>query len=218
MKNPLGYLLLGVVFWLPVGVAVLVVSLTVGSLEPIGKSALEFLFPDHYVHAGMGITFWIVIMFLTGLLLKTTRIGRLASALPIVGFLFLRLDEHTMTLDRLMHLTPCLFLYSPTCLSYGWILSEQDVSLGEAKSPISLMNVYYPNVPTLVTGQVYSARKETIMKLGNPSREVVDILLYGLRRPDQLRYLPWDDESEMEFKQRAQRFGITEEFPSTPPT
>ena len=102
--------------------------------------------------------------------------------------------------------------------SYGWILSEQDVSLGDVKAPINLMNVYYPNVPTLVTGQVYSARKETIMKLGNPSREVVDILLYGLRRPDQLHYLPWDDETEAEFRQRAKRFGITDEFPCTPST
>jgi len=54
------------------------------------------------------------------------------------------------------------------------------------------------------------------MKLGNPSRDVVDILLYGLRRPDTLQYMPWEDETEEQFKERAARFGLL--TPTTPPS
>ena len=68
--------------------------------------------------------------------------------------------------------------------------------------------MYYPNVPTIVTGQVFSVRKETVMKLGNPSRDMIDILLYALRKPENLKYLPWEDETAEEFKERAARFGL----------
>ncbi|OGO40523.1 MAG: hypothetical protein A2147_07635 [Chloroflexi bacterium RBG_16_57_8] len=99
-------------------------------------------------------------------------------------------------------------MYSPTLLSYGWILSEERVKVGDEDAQFTLMNVYYPNVPTLITGQVFPARKDTVMKLGNPSKEVIDLLLYAFRSPSALRYLPWEDESHEEFEARAMRFGI----------
>jgi hypothetical protein len=46
------------------------------------------------------------------------------------------------------------------------------------------------------------------MKLSNPSREIIDILLYGLRKPITLQYIPWEDETEERFKERAARFGL----------
>ena len=117
-----GYVLLGVVFWLPIGVAILVGSYVFGILEPLGKDLLELILSDRPTYPAVGIAVWVVIMLITGLLVKSTTIGRYASAVPILGPFFLRMDEGTMTIDRLMHLAPCLFLYSPTCLSYGWIL------------------------------------------------------------------------------------------------
>jgi hypothetical protein len=63
-------------------------------------------------------------------------------------------------------------------------------------------------VPTIVTGQVFSVRKETVMKLGNPSRDMIDILLYALRKPEHLKYLPWEDETVEQFQERAARFGL----------
>jgi len=126
---------------------------------------------------------------------------------PILG-MFIRRGGEIITIDKLINLTPCLFLFSPTCISYGWILSEEKVKLDSESSSFNLINVYYPNVPTILTGQVYSVRKETVMKLGNPSREVIDILLYGLRRPEIIQYLPWEDEAKEEFRERAKRFGL----------
>ena len=71
-----------------------------------------------------------------------------------------------------------------------------------------MLNIYYPNVPSLVTGQIFPVRKETVIKLGNQSREIVDLLLYSFRSPENIEYLSWEDEGEGEFQIRAQRFGI----------
>jgi uncharacterized protein (TIGR00290 family) len=43
-------------------------------------------------------------------------------------------------------------------------------------------------------------RKETVIKLGNPSREIIDLLLYALRSPESIRYLPWKGEKEEELR------------------
>jgi hypothetical protein len=97
---------------------------------------------------------------------------------------------------------------SPSCLSYGWILSEEKVRLGEEKATFTLVNVYYPNVPTLITGQVFPVRRDTVIRLGNPSKEIIDLLLYAFRSPKDLRYIPWDDESKEDFEKRAESFGL----------
>ena len=113
-----------------------------------------------------------------------------------------------MSLERLAHLTPCLFLYSPTCISYGWILSEEKLSSGLKDEAFTFINVYYPNVPTLVTGQVFAARKNTVMKLANSSAEVIYVLLYAFRSPVSLKFIPWEDESPQDFESRVERFGL----------
>ena len=71
-----------------------------------------------------------------------------------------------------------------------------------------MLNIYYPNVPSIVTGQIFPVRKETVIKLGNKSREIVDLLLYSFRSPENIKYLPWENEKEEEFRIRANRFGI----------
>lgn len=207
VKHQMGYLLVGVIFWLPIGIVALIINQMYGGLDPLGRDILKAFLPDSLATSGTGMGLWVALLFTTGLLLKSETMGRRAASIPVVGTFFLRENQHTMNLDRLMHLTPCLFLYSPTCISYGWILSEQDATSKDG-SHIAMMNVYYPNVPTLLTGQVYVVRKETVMKLGNKSREVVDILLYGMRRPESLVYVPWASESPEEFRKRAHQFGI----------
>jgi hypothetical protein len=70
------------------------------------------------------------------------------------------------------------------------------------------VNIYYPNVPALITGQVYPVRKEAVVKLGNSSKEIIDILLYSFRTPKYLKYLPWEDETEEELEKRTRSFGL----------
>ena len=65
-----------------------------------------------------------------------------------------------------------------------------------------------PSVPTLVTGSLHTVRKSGVMKLGNTSTEVINLLLYAFRSPAALKYLPWEDESPEEFKERSKIFGL----------
>ncbi len=219
VKNPLGYVLTfikdrlgdilsGFVFWLPIAIIILAGNYIYSNLEDLGKSFLIFLLPEKLVHPGFGIILWIIVFLLTGIILKNTPVGNILSRLPVFGIFFRKEGGTVITIKRLLNLTPCLFLLSPTCPSYGWILSKEEIQLNDEKARFPLINVYYPNVPTIITGQIFPVRKETVIKLGNPSREIIDLLLYSLRSPENILYLPWEEENEEEFKKRVESFGL----------
>jgi len=196
------------IFWLPIGVVVVVCQYIFGTLEDLGQDFLDFSIPKNLDYPGVGIAFWLIVFLISGLILKRTPVGTFFSRIPVLG-MFFRQSGQVVTLQTLLTLSPCLFLYSPSCPSYGWILSEQEVKIAEETTDFTLLNVYYPNVPSMVTGQVYTVRKDSVIRIGNPSREIIDILLYGFRIPNFIQYLPWENESEQEFRQRAKSFGVT---------
>jgi uncharacterized membrane protein len=206
VKNQLTFLLYGFVFWLPIAVLIYIIVFLFNNVEDIGRKFLLLFLPEQFYFAGFGIVLGILIVYFSGIVLKSTRVGRVFSKIPVLG-LFFGAGE-IITIDRLLHLSPCLFLLSPTCLSYGWILSEEKVQLSKEKATFTLVNVYYPNVPTLITGQVFPVRKDTVIKLGNSSKEIIDLLLYAFRSPMDLKYIPWKDESQEDFEKRAQSFGL----------
>ena len=207
IKNQITFLLFGFGFWLPIAVLILIIVFLFNNLEEIGQKILLVFLPEKFLYSGFGIVFGILVVYFSGMALKLTKIREVFSKIPVLG-LFFGAGE-IITIERLLHLNPCIFLISPTCLSYGWILSEEKVKLGEKEATFTLMNVYYPNVPTLITGQVFPVRKYTVIKLGNSSKEVIDLLLYALRSPKDLKYLPWEDESREDFGKRAESFGLT---------
>lgn len=207
LRSQIGSFLWGLAFWLPIGVLVFVVIFLFGNMEDIGRRIFMVLFPARLFYQGFGILLGLLIIYLSGVVLKMRRVRTRLSSLPVLGLFFG--GGEVMTVDRLANLAPCVFQYSPTMLSYGWILSEEKVVLGGDEAPFTMLNVYYPNVPTLITGQVFPVRKETVIKLGNPSKEVIDLLLYAFRSPDALKYLPWENESPEDFKNRARQFGIS---------
>jgi len=205
-KKQFTFIIYGLVFWLPVALVAYVAVLLFGNVENIGRMILGVIVPDKYLYTGFGIILFILIVYISGILLKTTKLGTALSKIPVIGIFFGQ--GEIMTIGRLSHMQPCLFLYSPTSLSYGWILSEEKVKIAEDKAVFPLINVYFANVPTLVTGQVLAARKETVMKLANTSGEVINLLLYAFRSPAALEYIPWEDESQEEFKERSKLFGL----------
>jgi hypothetical protein len=140
------------------------------------------------------------------LLLKLTKLGKVLSKIPVIGIFFGQ--GEIMTVARLMHMQPCLFLYSSTAISYGWIVSTEKVTISEVNAVFPLMNVYFPNVPTLVTGQIFATRRENVMKLANSSSELINLLLYSFRSPEAIEYIPWEDESVEQFKERSKLFGL----------
>jgi hypothetical protein len=208
IKERLGDILSGFVFWLPISIIVLVSSFLFTNLEDFGRSLLVLFIAEEFIHPGFGAILGIIVFMLTGIILKNTPIADWLSSVPVFGIFFRRKGGTIITPKRLLNLTPCLFLFSPTCPSYGWILSEEEIRLPDENASFTMLNIYYPNVPSIVTGQIFPVRKETVIKLGNQSREIVDLLLYSFRSPENIKYLPWEDEKEEEFKIRAHRFGI----------
>ncbi len=206
IKKLLTFIIYGLVFWLPVILVVYIAVFLVNNAEKIGKMILGVAVDDKYLYYGLGIAFCVLIIFLSGILLKLTRVGKVLSKIPVIGLFFAQ--GEIMTINRLSHMQPCLFLYSPTCISYGWILSEEKVKLSGDSAVFPIINVYFANVPTFITGQVFAVRKDTVMKLANSSSEVINLLLYAFRSPAALEYIPWEDESPEEFKARSKLFGL----------
>jgi uncharacterized membrane protein len=205
-KKQSTFILYGFVFWLPVILVVYVAILLFSNGEKVGRSILGVVVPDKFLYTGLGFVLCILIIYLSGIILKQTKVGRVLSKIPFIGIFFGQ--GEIMTINRLSHMQACLFLYSSTCISYGWVLSEEKVKISEVAAGFPIINVYFPNVPTLVTGQVFAARKDTVMKIANPSTEVINLLLYAFRSPAALRYMPWDDESPEAFKERSKIFGL----------
>jgi uncharacterized membrane protein len=206
LKKQSTFIIYGLVFWLPVILVVYIGMLLFSNAENIGTKILGVAIPDKYLYTGFGVILCVLIIYFSGMLLKLTKLGKVLSKIPVIGLFFAQ--GEIMTINRLSHMQACLFLYSPTCISYGWILSEEKVQLSGDNAIFPLINVYFPNVPTLVTGQVLVARKETVMKLGNSSSEVINLLLYAFRSPAALEFIPWEGESPEEFKARSKLFGL----------
>jgi uncharacterized membrane protein len=205
-QKQLTFIIYGLVFWLPVTLVIYIAVLLFSNAENIGRTILGIAIPDKYLFSGFGIILFILIVYISGIILKTTNLGKVLSKIPFIGIFFGQ--GEIMTISKLSHMQPCLFLYSPTCISYGWILSEEKVKLGKDNAGFPLLNVYFPNVPTMVTGQVFAVRKDSIMKLANSSGEVINLLLYAFRSPTALNYIPWEDESKEEFEIRSKFFGL----------
>jgi uncharacterized membrane protein len=206
LKRQFTFMLYGFVFWLPVILVIYIAALVLNNAESIGRVALGVAIADRYLYSGFGVIFCLLIVYASGMLLKLTKLGKVLSRIPFIGLFFGQ--GEIMTVGRLSHMQPCLFLYSSTCISYGWILSEEKVELIEEPATFPMMNVYYPNVPTLVTGQVFAARKDTVMRLANSSTEVINLLLYAFRSPPAIKFLPWEGESQQEFEERSKFFGL----------
>jgi uncharacterized membrane protein len=206
VKNQFTFLLFGLGFWLPVAILIFILSFLFTNFEDFGRKFLLLFVPARYYYTGFGILFGIILLYVSGIVLKSTKIRAFFSKIPIIGLFFG--SGEVITVERLLHLTPCLFLMSPTCMSYGWILSTEKVRYSKDEANFPLINVYYPNVPTILTGQVFPVRKDTVIKLGNSSKEIIDLLLYAFRSPEELKYIPWEDESPEEFQKRARNFGL----------
>jgi uncharacterized membrane protein len=206
IKKQFTFLLYGLVFWLPLVLVIYISVLLFSNAENIGRMILGTAIADKYLYYGFGVILCILIVYFSGMLLKLTKLGKVLSKIPVIGLFFGQ--GEIMTIGRLSHMKPCLFLYSSTCISYGWILSEEKVTISKDNALFPIINVYFPNVPTLRNGQVFATRKDTVMKLANSSSEIINLMLYAFRSPAAIEYIPWEDESKEEFEERSKLFGL----------
>ena len=209
LKRQLGHVLSGVIIWLPVAIIAMVGIWAFERIDGTGRDILNIASFGKSLPPGFGFFLIILLLYASGILLKGTRVRNLTAKIPVLGSLIGgNGDGRTMGLEKLLKLQPCLFLYSPTCPSYGFILSEEKVMLDGGETPFTLSNIYLPNAPAIVMGQVFSVRKETVIKLGNSPAEIVCLLLYASRSPESIKYLPWPGENKEEFEKRAKNFGL----------
>lgn len=205
-RTQIGFFLYGFAFWFPIAIFIFVLSLLFNNVEDVGRRLFLLFLNVNIYETGYGSLLFIILLYISGVILKIIKVRKYLSKLPIIGLFFG--GGEVITVERLARMTPCLIMMSPTCLSYGWVLSEEKVDVLKSHASFTLIHVYYPNVPTLITGQVFPIRKESVIKLGNPSKEIIDLLLYAFRSPESIKYLPWEDETVEEFSNRAQNFGI----------
>jgi len=195
-----GFAILAVPFFI-----VFLARIVLGDIESVVRSVLIALsFPDRFLYPGVGILLLLILFYIIGIIAV-----KISGKIPFLKVVFGDKNSKRLSLDDLRKLTPCVFLKSSTCPSFGWILSEMGGKINGEEEPLfDQINVYYPNTPSIVVGQVYPVRKETVIKLANPSRVIIDLLLYAIRTPENLIYLRWEHESDEEFKERVERFGL----------
>ena len=204
----LGYLLFGFIVWLPIALLIVLGLWAFQSVEGVARDILDFFPFGESFPPGTGFLAIVLLVYISGVLLGKTVISNFAAKIPVLGIFLGQKNGKVMSLGKLLNLQPCLFLFSPTCPSYGFILSEEKVALDGEEAPYTLLHIYYPNVPTIILGQVYPIRKEETIKIANHPREVINLLLYASRSPVNINYLPWENETKEEFKERANNFGL----------
>lgn len=207
IKNHLSYLFSGIAIWFPILIVILIAIFVFSSLENIGGNFLNLLVPGKHVFAGAGTLLMIIVIYITGFALKGKVVKKVISKVPILSFFIS--DGEKMTLEKLRKLSPCSFLSSPTCLTYGFILSETKTTIHEKndEKPLenSVVNVYQPGTPTIITGQMFSLNRKNVVKLGNTADEIIKLILYSSENPPCLYFLPWPEEKREDFEKRIER-------------
>ena len=104
LKSQSTFLLYGVVFWLPVILAIYIGILLFTNADSIGKSILGVAIPDKYLFLGIGAILCILIVLSLRMVLKLTKLGKVLSKVPLIGLFFGQ--GEIMTINRLSHMQP----------------------------------------------------------------------------------------------------------------
>ena len=177
-------------------------------LNKIGNKILNPFISKGHIVWGMGLIVILILIYIIGRIevfyegkekniwksIKTKTIGRI----PLFGPFFLSTEKSVISLEELSKLTPCKFWLSDTTPHYGFIIREQKVRGADTE-----IDVYRPNVPTIIPGDLFPLKKRLVIKLGNPSGEILDKLASGgfIGSEEEIP-IPWEDETEEEFHER----------------
>jgi len=198
----------GLLITLPLGIIVWIIFGILNAFNNLGDEILSPLLPQRYLVWGMGLLLILILILIIGrleihtegkksniwLTFKRHTIGRI----PLFGTFFMGNDKNIMTWDELMKMTPCKFWLSATTSHYGFIIREQKVRGAETE-----IDIYRPNVPTIVPGDLFPMKKRLVIKLGNPSGQILEKLASGgFVGAEEEIPIPWEDETEEEFRER----------------
>ncbi len=198
-----GSLWRGMVISTPLMIVGWILYSIVDILNSLGQRLLTPFVPQRYIFFGMGFLLMAILVFLVGridLYFEHRKGGiwrSLIKRIPFVGPL-VTAGEGALSLDELSKLTPCKFWLSDTTPHYGFIVREQKVRGADTE-----IDVYRPNVPTIVPGDLMPLKKRLVIKLANSPQEILQKLASGgfLSSAEEVP-VPWDDETEEEFHER----------------
>jgi uncharacterized membrane protein len=198
----------GTIITLPIGVILLIIVGVLNAVNGLGDKMLTPFLPGRHIPWGFGFVVMAVVVVIIGRLevhyegrensiwqtIKQKSVGRI----PFLGPLLARSDKKVISYEDFKRLTPCKFWLSGTTPHYGFIINEQKVRGAETE-----IDVYRPNVPTIIPGDLFPVKKRMVIKLGNSSAEILDKLASGgfIRCEEEIP-IPWEDETEAEFRDR----------------
>ncbi len=198
----------GIIIAAPILIIAWMLYQVMNAVNSLGGRVLGLFIPDRYLAWGTGILFILLLVLIIGIIevhhgdkqkgvwqsIKKNTVGRI----PFFGSLMARSDRRIISLEDLRKLAPCKFWLSDTTPHYGFIVNEQKVRGAETE-----LDVYRPNVPTIVPGDLFPLKRRLVIKLGNSSAEILDKLASGgfISSNEEIP-IPWEDETEEEFSQR----------------
>lgn len=198
----------GIIIAAPILIIAWMLYQVMNAVNSLGGRVLGLFVPDRYLAWGTGILFILVLILILGVIevhhgdkkrgvwqsIKKHTVGRI----PFFGSLMVRSDRKIISLEDLKKLAPCKFWLSDTTPHYGFIVNEQKVRGAETE-----LDVYRPNVPTIVPGDLFPLKRRLVIKLGNSSAEILDKLASGgfIGSHEEIP-IPWDDETEEDFRER----------------
>ncbi len=198
----------GLLITLPLGIIIWIIFGILNAFNTLGNEILDPFLPHRYLVWGMGLLVVLILIIIIGrleifaegkqsniwLTFKKHTVGRI----PLFGTFFMRTDKNVMSWDELIKMTPCKFWLSATTSHYGFIIREQKVKGAETE-----VDIYRPNVPTIVPGDLFPMKKRLVIKLGNPSGQILEKLASGgFVGAEEEIPIPWEDETEEEFQER----------------
>lgn len=198
----------GVIIAAPILIIAWMLYQVMNAVNSLGGKVLSLFIPERYLAWGTGILFVLVLVIILGIVevyhgdkqkgiwqtIKRNTVGKI----PFFGSLMARSDRKIISLEDLKKLAPCKFWLSDTTPHYGFIVNEQRVRGAETE-----LDVYRPNVPTIVPGDLFPLKRRLVIKLGNSSAEILDKLASGgfIGSNEEIP-VPWDYETEEDFKER----------------
>ena len=198
----------GLIIALPIVIIGWIIYGVLHAVNKLGDLILDPFVPEGQIIWGMGILVILFLIYVLGRVeiyserrdrklwrnIKTGTVGRI----PLFGPFFITTEKHIISLEELSKMTPCKFWLSGTTPHYGFIIREQKIRGADTE-----VDVYRPSVPTIVPGDLFPIKKRLVIKLGNPSGEILDKLASGgFIGCDEEIPIPWEDETEEEFKER----------------
>jgi len=198
----------GLIVALPIGIIIWIIYAVLNAINTIGNGMLSPFVSEQNLVWGMGLALVMVLIYILGrvelhyagrpnniwLKIKRKTVGKI----PLFGPFFVSGDKNVISLEDLGKMTPCKFWLSDVTPHYGFIIREQPVRGAETE-----LDIYRPNVPTIIPGDLFPMKKRMVIKLGNPAGEILDKLASGgfIGSEEEIP-VPWDDETEEEFSER----------------